>query len=215
MTTLAWMLDDDEQWRTSQDARVLASELAFGLDGLPDVLIAVGGGELRFQGRADKVDQRKDGTLLVTDLKSGNARSFKDLSAENPVAGGEKLQLPVYAHAARARFGSSETPVEAMYWFVRKDRGKRVNVPLTEVVEQTYAETVSLIARSIAGGVFPARAPATPDYRWVQCAFCNPDGLGHADLRARWETLRLVPELRRYTRLVEPEALVADDGARK
>ena len=143
---------------------------------------------------------------------SGSARSFKNLSADNPVAGGEKLQLPVYALAARAGFGNEQTPVEAMYWFARKDRGKRVKVPLTDVVEQTYAETVGLIARSIAGGVFPARAPATPDYRWAQCAFCNPDGLGHADVRARWEAMRLVPELRRYTRLVEPEALVADHG---
>jgi RecB family exonuclease len=214
MSTLSWMLDDDEQWRAGQSARVLASELAFGLDGRPAVLIAVDGGELRFRGRADKVDQRKDGALLVTDLKSGSARSFRDLSADNPVAGGEKLQLPVYAHAARARFGNAQTPVEAMYWFVRKDLGKRFKVPLTDEVEQTYAETVGLIARSIAGGVFPARAPATPDYRWVQCAFCNPDGLGHADVRARWETLRLMPELRRYTRLVEPEALAVDDGGR-
>jgi ATP-dependent helicase/DNAse subunit B len=212
MTNLAWMLDDDERWRAGQNARVLASELAFGLDGRPEVLIAVDGGELRFQGRADKVDQREDGALLVTDLKSGSARSFRDLSADNPVAGGEKLQLPVYAHAARARFGNAQTSVEAMYWFVRKDHGKRVKVPLTDVVEQTYADTVGLIARSIAGGVFPARAPATPDYRWVQCAFCNPDGLGHADVRARWEAMRLVPELRRYTRLVEPEALLVDDG---
>jgi RecB family exonuclease len=212
MTTLAWMLDDDEQWRACQDARVLASELAFGLDGRPEVLVAVDGGELRFRGRADKVDQRRDGTLLVTDLKSGSARSFKNLSADNPVAGGEKLQLPVYALAARASFGDAQTPVEAFYWFVRKDRGKRVKVPLTDVVEQTYAETVGLIARSVAGGLFPARAPATPDYRWAQCAFCNPDGLGHADVRARWEAMRRVPQLRRYTRLVEPEALLADDG---
>ncbi len=208
LATLGWMLDDDERWRAVQDARVLASELAFGLDGQPEVLIAVDGGELRFRGRADKVDQRRDGTLLVTDLKSGSASRFANLSGDNPVEGGEKLQLPVYAHAARARFGDADTPVEAMYWFVRKDRGKRVQVPLTEAVEQTYAETVGLIARSIAKGVFPARAPADPDFRWVQCPYCNPDGLDHAEVRRRWERIRLTPELRRYTRLVEPEALL-------
>jgi len=216
--TLGWMLDDDDRWRAGQDARVLASELAFGLDGHPEVIIAVEGGELHLHGRADKVDQRRDGTLLVTDLKSGSARRFKNLSGDNPVEGGEKLQLPVYAHAARARFGDADTPVEAMYWFVRKDRGRRVQVPLTDEVEQTYAETVGLIARSIANGVFPSRPPAEPDFRWVQCPYCNPDGLDHADVRRRWETMRLAPELRRYTRLVEPEALrvevlpAGDDG---
>jgi RecB family exonuclease len=208
LATLGWMLDDDERWRAGQDARVLASELAFGLDGQPEVRIAVDDGELRFRGRADKVDQRRDGTLLVTDLKSGSASRFWNLSGDNPVEGGEKLQLPVYAHAARARFGDADTPAEAMYWFVRKDRGKRVQVPLTEVVEQTYAQTVGLIARSIANGVFPARAPAEADFRWVQCPYCNPDGLDHAEVRRRWERIRLAPQLRRYTRLVEPEALL-------
>jgi RecB family exonuclease len=207
--TLGWMLDDDDRWRADQDARVLASELAFGLDGKPEVLIAVDGGELRFQGRADKVDQRRDGTLLVTDLKSGSAGRFRNLSGDNPVEGGEKLQLPVYAQAARARFGDADTPVEAMYWFVRKDRGKRIQVPLTEAVEQTYAVTVGLIAKSIAGGVFPLRPPEEPDFRWVQCPYCNPDGLEHADVRRRWEAMRLAPVLRHYTRLVEPEALLA------
>lgn len=208
LATLDWMLEDDERWRAVQDARVLASELAFGLDGQPEVIIKVDGGELHFQGRADKVDQRRDGTLLVTDLKSGSASRFRNLSGDNPVQGGEKLQLPIYAHAARARFGDCDTPVEAMYWFVRKDRGKRVQVPLTDVVERTYAETVGLIATSIAKGVFPARAPQETDFRWVRCPYCNPDGLDHADARRRWEAKRLAPQLRRYTRLVEPEALL-------
>jgi len=223
--TLDWMLEDDDRWRFDEGARVLASELAFGLGDHPEVLIQVDGGELRFRGSADKVDQRHDGTLLVTDLKSGSARTFKSLCADNPVEGGQKLQLPVYAQAARARFGDAGTPVEAMYWFVRKDRGKRVRLPLTDAVEQRYAETVGLIARSIANGIFPQRAPAEPDHRWVKCPYCNPDGLGHADVRKRWDTKRLAPELLPYTDSVEPQALLsaalcaevdrtpADDGA--
>ena len=209
LATLDWMLDNDNQWRAGQDARVLASELVFGMHGEPEVQIRVDGGVVRFRGSADKVDQRRDGTLLVTDLKTGSLRTFRDLSADNPVAGGEKLQLPVYAHAARARFGDADTPVEAMYWFVRKDRGKRVQVPLTEEVEQTYAGTVGLITASIARGVFPARAPSEPDFAWVQCPYCNPDGLGHGDARRRWEAKRLAPELVAYTALVEPDAVAS------
>jgi hypothetical protein len=200
------MLSDDEQWRARLDARVLTSELAFGIGDHPDVRIRVKGGELHFRGSADKVDKCRDGTLLVTDLKTGSAWRFAGLSEDNPVEGGEKLQLPVYAHAARARFGDARSEVRAMYWFVRKDR-QRVEVPLSSAVERTYAETVGLIARSMAGGVFPARAPAEPDFRWVTCEYCNPDGLGHGDVRRRWEAMRLAPELRDYTGLVEPEAL--------
>jgi hypothetical protein len=210
LKTLDWMLTDDEHWRAARDARVLTSELAFGLGAHPEVLIGVEGGELHFQGSADKVDECSNGTLLVTDLKTGSAWRFAGLSEDNPVEGGEKLQLPVYAHAARARFGDAHTDVEAMYWFVRKDRGKRIQVPLSDAVERTYAETVGLIARSMANGVFPPRAPAEPDFRWVACAYCNPDGLGHAEVRRRWEAMRLAPELRDYTALVEPDALSAE-----
>ena len=206
LATLDWMLDNDSEWRASRDARVLASELTFGMHGEPEVEIRVGGGIVRFRGSADKVDQCEDGTLLVTDLKTGSIHSFKDLSEDNPVARGEKLQLPVYAHAARARFGNANTHVEAMYWFVRKDR-KRVEVPLSDAVEQEYSATVGLIVRSIAEGVFPSRAPAEPDFSWVKCPYCNPDGLGHSDVRRQWEAKRLAPELVDYTRLVEPEAL--------
>ena len=212
LATLDWMLDSDSQWRAGLDARVLASELVFGMHGEPGVEIRIDGGVVRFRGSADKVDQCRDGTLLVTDLKTGSIRTFKDLSEANPVARGEKLQLPVYAHAARARFGDAGTPVKAMYWFVRKDRAKRVTLPLSEEVEQAYAETVGLITRSIAHGVFPARAPAEPDFRWVTCPYCNPDGLGHSEARRRWEAKRLAPELVGYTALVEPEALTRPAG---
>jgi len=217
LAILDWMLDSDNEWRDEQDAKVVASELAFGMNGEPEVEIRIDGGLVRFRGKADKVDQRRDGTLLVTDIKSGSTSKFKGLSETNPVAHGEKLQLPVYAHAARARLGDAQTRVEAMYWFVGKDR-RRVQVPLTAVVEQAFAKAVGVITKSIADGVFPAHAPAEPDFRWVKCPYCNPDGLGHADVRRRWETKRLAPALRQYTDLVEPEVLLAqalsagDDG---
>jgi RecB family exonuclease len=209
LADLDWMLSDDNAWRAEQDARVVASELAFGMHGEPEVEIAVDEGIVRFRGSADKVDERRDGTLLVTDIKSGSIRTFKDLSETNPVAHGEKLQLPVYAQAARARYGTDATEVEAMYWFVRKDRGKRPQVPLTDAVQRRYSETVGLLVRSLANGVFPERAPEKPDFRlgWVQCPYCNPDGLGHNGVRRRWEAKRGAPELVDYTSLVEPDAL--------
>ena len=193
---------------------MVASELAFGVRGEPTLGVPVDGGTVQFRGAADKIDERRDGTLLVTDIKSGSARRFKDLSESNPDARGEKLQLPVYAHAARAAYGDGDTPVEALYWFVRRDRG-RVQVPLTDIVQQRYAATVGALATSLASGAFPQRAPEKPDFRWVQCTYCNPDGLGHAAPRRRWEAKRLSPELVGFTSLVEPDVVVdrsGDDG---
>jgi ATP-dependent helicase/DNAse subunit B len=215
LAVLDWMIDDDNVWRAQQDARVVASELVFGLRGEPPLGVRVDGGTVLFRGAVDKIDQRRDGTLLVTDIKSGGARAFKDLSEANPDACGEKLQLPVYAHAARAAYGDDDTPVEALYWFVRRDRG-RVHVPLTDLVAGRYATTVGVLASSLASGAFPQRPPEKPDFRWVQCAYCNPDGLGHAGPRRWWEAKRFSPALVGFTALVEPDAVperMGEEGA--
>ena len=86
LATLDWMIDDDNAWRAGNDARVVASELAFGFGGEPAVEVPVPGGTVRFRGAADKIDERRDGTLLVTDIKTGSARTFKELSEGNPDA---------------------------------------------------------------------------------------------------------------------------------
>jgi ATP-dependent helicase/nuclease subunit B len=206
LADLAWMLDDDSAWRDDRAARVVASELSFGMNGAPPVEVPVPSGRVRLRGSADKIDQGKEGTLYVTDIKTGSMRSFKGLGVADPVLGGTKLQLPVYAYAARQRLGEPTTPVEASYWFVRKDRGKRIPVPLTPTVEQTYAHALGVIVSAIAAGMFPPRPPDKPDYGYVSCAYCNPDGVGYGEARTRWERKRLDPALATYVGLVEPEA---------
>jgi RecB family exonuclease len=209
---LAWLLDDDDAWRATNDARVETSEMAFGLDGHAPATVQVDGGVVLMRGSADKVDIGRDGTIFVTDVKTGGRSRFAKIAADTPLGDGTKLQLPVYAYAARERFGDRATPVRAAYWFVRKDRG-RIEIPLTPDVEAAYAQTLGTIVASIATGNFPARAPDSPDWSWVQCDYCNPDGIGHVDVRRRWERKRLAPELADYVRLVEPEALPGGDDA--
>jgi RecB family exonuclease len=208
---LAWMLDDDNACRQGRATQVLASELTFGMQGQDPVELRLPGGHVLMRGSADKVDEGRDGTLHVIDIKTGSTRKYKGLSEEHPVLDGTRLQLPVYAYAARQRLGASATPVEAEYWFVRKDRGDRVKVPLTPEVETTYAETLETIVRSIAAGLFPQRPPADPDFGWTQCAFCNPDGRGHGEARDRWERKRMDPSLEAYVRVVERDALELDE----
>jgi hypothetical protein len=126
------------------------------------------------------------------------------------------LQLPVYAYAARQRYGDATTPVEAAYWFVRKDRGTRIDVHLSADMERLYANTLAVIADSIAGGVFPHRPPETPGWAYVECPYCDPDGAGHKEARTRWERKRHDPVLEAYVRLTEPNALAeaAPEGRR-
>ncbi|CAN5293903.1 hypothetical protein BH20ACT5_BH20ACT5_07570 [soil metagenome] len=208
---LALLLDDDNSWRAARGASVLASELNFGMAGAEPVTVTLpDGGRVLLRGSADKVDRGADGTLYIIDIKTGSIRQFKDLGEDDPVMGGTKLQLPVYAYAARQLIGPPDAPVSAMYWFVRKNRGERVEVPLTPAVEVTYATTLQTIVASIAAGLFPARAPDAPDYgAWRRCEYCNPDGVGHGEARVRWERKRHHPALRTYLSMAEPEALLS------
>jgi RecB family exonuclease len=208
-TVLDRMLTDDDAWRAELGAAVIDSELTFGTNDTPPVTVSLGDGRtVHLRGSADKVDRLRDGTLLVTDIKTGRKTAFRRISEDDPVLGGTKLQLPAYALAARPAYGGERTPVEALYWFVGRDSG-RVQLPLTDAVMARYAETLGVLVDSIARGVFPQRAPKARDFGWVQCRACNPDGLGHAHIRERWEILRGTPELLEYTRLVEPDAVPA------
>jgi len=199
------LLNDDDRWRADRDASVVASELRFGFEGEPPVEIPVPSGRVLLRGSADKVDLGRDGTIYVTDVKTGGFSRYESIESD-PVAGGTKLQLPVYAYAARARLGEQSTPVEASYWFVRRG-GKRIPVPLTPEVEARYVETLDVIVSSIAAGLFPPKAPEVPDFLWVQCPYCNPDGIGHSEVRARWDRKRHDPTLSRLVRLIDPVAL--------
>jgi ATP-dependent helicase/DNAse subunit B len=201
----ARMLAADDAWRAEYEVEVIASEMAFGMKGHPPVAVDIPGGRVSFRGSADLVGRRRDGTLVVIDIKTGKASSFKPIE-KDPVCAGTKLQLPVYGHAARQRFGTPSTPVEASYWFVRRDLS-RVPLTLTPELEETYSQTVSTLVRSISAGLFPLKAPDEPDFLWVRCEYCNPDGIGHAENRARWERKRRDPVLKDLVALVDPEAV--------
>ncbi|ANG86896.1 PD-(D/E)XK nuclease family protein [Microbacterium aurantiacum] len=103
------MLDDDDAFRRAEDARVLASELRFGMRGIGPVHVEVASGTIGLRGSADRVDERRDGTLIVTDIKSGSARSFADIERGDPLVAGTKLQLPAYASPRRRAMASSRS----------------------------------------------------------------------------------------------------------
>ncbi len=57
----------------------------------------------------------------------------------------------------------------------------------------------------IAGGLFPAKAPEQADFSWVQCQYCNPDGIGHGEVREGWERKRGNAVLAELVNLIDPE----------
>lgn len=204
LINLEALMDADDEMRAARDARVVASELQFGMNGIPPVLVQVDGGAVALRGSADRVDERRDGTYIVTDFKSGSATSFSGIE-QDAVAAGSKLQLPLYAHAARAAYGVAE--VEAEYWFVgSKSRGKRVRVELNDEVEARYKFALGTLVRGIREGRFIPRPPPGDDFAWVQCAYCNPDGVGYGHVRAASERKRSDGALAGLFALLDPSA---------
>ena len=199
-------LDDDRDKRRAAGTRPIAAEYAFGLDdGIPPVGIALPDGRtLRFRGSADRIDEGPGGGLLVLDYKTGRPDEYRALGPDNPDERGTKLQLAVYAQAARAAAGRPDAPVTAQYWFV-SDRGDfaRLGYEVDGPVLGRVAGTLGTIVAGIEQGVFPSH-PDDQFKPWVVCPYCDPDGMGVAELRRQWERKRSDPAMAPYADLVEP-----------
>ncbi|MDH3755945.1 MAG: PD-(D/E)XK nuclease family protein, partial [Acidimicrobiia bacterium] len=119
-------LSADDRHRAESGARLLASELGFGVSAArsgPVTWTLSDRRTLRFRGSADRVDRLSDGGLAVLDYKTGSTFAYRKLGPADPDQRGTRLQLPIYALAARAAVGEPRAPVRAAYWFV-SDRGK-------------------------------------------------------------------------------------------
>jgi hypothetical protein len=192
-----WLGRDDER-RAPGGLAPEAAEWAFGHHGGPDTALDLGDGRaLRLRGSIDRIDRTREGRLVVTDYKSGGAGSYADLSPANPCDGGKKLQLPIYALAARTGLAPrSREPVVSSFWFTSRKGGFReIGYPVDDQLMATATDTVRAIVDGITRGVFPSRpsgrsAPwpgqAAPSFR---CHACDPDGLGEGGVDARWKRL--------------------------
>ena len=117
------------------------------------------------------------------------------------------LQLPIYAHAARTLLGEpGDEPIYASYWFVLRDlknpRGYFVDSPVADALDRA----LRVIVDGIDGGVFVAR-PRMPAWSmFIECDYCDPDGLGTADGHREWTRKQEAPELADYLELIGSEA---------
>ena len=182
-----WMQHDSEHI-AERRSLVLASEHRFGFgqgDAPPAVIELADGTEVQLRGSVDRIDRCADGSLVVTDHKTGGAGSYKDITDLDPTAGGTKLQLPAYAAAALAMAGESAgTPVIAEYGFFGKADFKRITCRIGTQAWPQVATQLQRILDGIRSGVFVAR-PEKSQFRlsFVPCEYCDPDHLGTAE---RW-----------------------------
>ena len=182
-------LDDDAARRRIDGTRPLAAEHAFGLDEHDAVEIRLHDGRaLRFRGSADRIDEGPNGGLVVLDYKTGRADDYRRLGPEQP----RRPRHP--APASRVRRGGSSrggaarrAPVRSEYWFVSERGGfARHGYEVDDEVLARVTTTLGTIVEGIERGAFPPH-PDDQFRPWVVCPYCDPDGMGVAELRRQWE----------------------------
>ena len=203
-TDLARFLVADGECRTDQQAVPERVEFAFGFGDVPPVTIETPSGSVvRFRGRADRIDRRPDGTLVVLDYKTGRPGSVPEGCEDDPVWAGDRLQLPLYAEAARQHLGADL--VESAYWYVSQRGGfGRAEVALDDATSERFRTVVGQIVEGIDGGIFPA-APGEPSWLHgteANCAYCAFDDLCPVDRGAQYDAKIDAPELGHLHRLM-------------
>ena len=237
---LQTFLDKDGQWRAAAEVRPYRVEWRFGEAGGPvsdDGAVAEAGGPValtlpdgsavNFRGVIDRVDLNGDGgRVVVLDYKSGGVSAYRNMDAD-PLDGGARLQLPVYALAARSVLprpgsggsassesgGDGQLPdIQAAYWFVSDGGGfQRKEFALNSETQGRFGAVVGQIVGGIRQGVFPANpGPAGMDGP-QNCRYCDFRRVCPTDRRRLWERKQGSPQAAPYLALAQPAA-DADDA---
>lgn len=131
-------------------------EARFGM-GKPSLVLKTSAGDVRLHGYIDRLDSAPDGSLRVIDYKAGSAA----ISA-NHLKEGRRLQLPIYAMAARDALGLGEIS-GGFYWHIQKAEASSLKLEKFEGgVEAAFAIAVSHIGRHVTGiraGHFEPKVP--------------------------------------------------------
>jgi ATP-dependent helicase/DNAse subunit B len=140
------------------DYAPLRYEAAFGLWGEPPLVVrdAVGEDGFVLRGLIDRVDRDPEGRLRVIDYKTGGPSSY----GKRALRDGEKIQLPLYALAARDALGLGE-PASGFYWHVRHAEAsplKLEDVGPEEAIGTAVAHAWEAI-RSARAGAFAPQVP--------------------------------------------------------
>jgi hypothetical protein len=200
-----FLIVDTEQ-RSVLRTRPVAVEASFGLPESPEGPVCLrlpDGRPVLFRGKIDRIDVAEDGSLHVLDYKTGRDSPYRGLSATDPTMQGQNLQLAVYAVAACVLHDQPDAPVRADYWFTSaRGRFTRIGYPVTPETLQTVSHTLALVVAAIEEGVFPAHPSATSTQPWIECPYCDPDGLGVVELRMQFERKLDDPAMRPYAELV-------------
>ncbi len=181
----------------------------------PELAVPLADGRtLTFRGLVDRVDRTPDG-LLVVDYKTGKRNDFAVTDAD-PFLRGTKLQLPLYALAARQAFDAPYA--EAHYLFLERS-GEMPGYRVDDAIVERFTDVLGQITDGIEHGMFLARPGEHNSFFGTHesCAYCEFDRLCPAQRGASWAAKSAAPApgsaLARYVALAGPERVDAAGAA--
>jgi ATP-dependent helicase/DNAse subunit B len=130
-------------------------------------------GGVRMRGFVDRIDQTPDGAKAwVLDYKTGSARAYESIREDDPLAGGTRLQLPVYLAAV-----PDAAEAHALYWFISSNGGfEQKHFEPTPQAMARFEATVAAILRGVRSGAFPSvpgDEDSRPGYSFANCSYCD------------------------------------------
>ena len=197
-------LATDDAMRAARRSTPSHVELAFGFDDDQTVLTLPDGRTLRLRGRVDRVDATEDGGLLVIDYKGGSGRAFDGIK-DDPLKGGRRLQLPLYARVVAEKLGY-DGPRTALYWLTSKADLRPIE--LEDELETELLTMVGAALDGISGGLFPGvpgDAIGWPRVSYENCRYCDFDRICPTDRQREWDSVRSDPALAPVEILLRPK----------
>lgn len=213
--SLVRLLAHDSTLRRDRQSTPVAVEAAFGRDGAAHLVVDLPSqGPVPFAGFIDRIDSTASGGLVVVDYKTGTGSGYDTIpkhTQPKPDADlldrGRKLQLLLYALAARQLQGLPDAAVQAWFWFVEKGDLHRGGL-VTDAQQRRLETVLDTVVGGIRGGVFPAN-PGEETWRsgaqtWESCRFCAFDRVCPTTRGEQWAGHRSDADVRPYAELVEP-----------
>jgi ATP-dependent helicase/nuclease subunit B len=183
----------DAEFAASRSAIPASLEARFGESDLPPLELDIDGEKIAFRGSIDRIDRDPGtGDAIVIDYKSGAPirvdRQEGGADVITSLAGGRRLQLPIYALVAERMLGGNGRVAAAEYYFcATRGKGKRIPAlpSLWDAAGRRELEsTIAVLRGAIRDGLFFAD-PSEENY-CKRCAFSLACGLG-AGLAERFE----------------------------
>lgn len=213
---IARVLAVDSRLRQERRSWPIAVEAAFGRQDVPELVVRLDEqGCVPFAGYIDRIDATADGGLVVLDYKTGAGSGYdaiperaKPKPGADLVDRGRKLQLLLYALAARQLQQTPQAPVEAWYWFVEKGDLQR-GAPVGSEDEQRLRSVLDVVVGGIRAGVYPAN-PGGETWRsgrstWDNCRFCAFHRVCPTTRAEQWRQQSQDPRVRSYAALTDPQ----------